>query len=420
MKKLIGMLLTLTLFISFSSCSNKDDNTTVLKRVNTTNVNSKTTTTETEVQLEIEIVNNTVVYRDITHISIKNDGQTISDNKTIPVMNDVRSISCSEYPYNFTCFYIKNDNTLWAYGNNVYGQLGDGTGVDSQEDSKPVKILDNVANIYVFENGSRPTIYAVTNDKELYGWGENGGHDGNEFILGNSENIVYAPFKIMDDVVDVPAIGCVIKSDATLWTWDKENILANPYEGSSRQYDFFYGEIMPITKIADNVKKYAGNYTWIETDNTLVHGEIVRVDPDSYINNAEKVDFTLREKDVVEVFTGLHRYKLYEAPTFFLKNDGTLWGKGANTYGQLGDSTKVDRTEPVKIADNVKCCYDYAYLLNDGTYWTWNSNNPVPTQKYSGIYDIIGGDIFLSENGELFSYDYDGEKQIIFEDVKLS
>lgn len=32
-----------------------------------------------------------------------------------------------------------------------------------------------------------------------------------------------------------------------------------------------------------------------------------------------------------------------------LKSDGTVWGWGSNTYGQLGDGTTTARSKPVKI-----------------------------------------------------------------------
>jgi alpha-tubulin suppressor-like RCC1 family protein len=39
--------------------------------------------------------------------------------------------------------------------------------------------------------------------------------------------------------------------------------------------------------------------------------------------------------------------------SFFIKADGTLWGMGANSHGQLGDNTTTQRISPVMITNNV-------------------------------------------------------------------
>ena len=38
--------------------------------------------------------------------------------------------------------------------------------------------------------------------------------------------------------------------------------------------------------------------------------------------------------------------------SFFVKTDGSLWGMGANTYGQLGDGTTTNRTSPVQVVSS--------------------------------------------------------------------
>ena len=59
--------------------------------------------------------------------------------------------------------------------------------------------------------------------------------------------------------------------------------------------------------------------------------------------------------------------------TIILKNDNTLWGAGHNQYGQLGLGDTSHRYTFAKITDNVKMAYcgcDYTVVLkNDGTLW---------------------------------------------------
>ena len=67
--------------------------------------------------------------------------------------------------------------------------------------------------------------------------------------------------------------------------------------------------------------------------------------------------------------------------TFILKNDGTLWGCGNNSYGQLGLGDTTNRaifTQIITNADNIKSVYsgyDHTIILkNDDTLWGCGAN----------------------------------------------
>jgi hypothetical protein len=66
----------------------------------------------------------------------------------------------------YTGFAIKNDGTMYAWGANQYGQLGDGTVVNK---SSPVHIGSGITWSDVFTAGS--ATYGLTSGGELYGWG---------------------------------------------------------------------------------------------------------------------------------------------------------------------------------------------------------------------------------------------------------
>ena len=68
--------------------------------------------------------------------------------------------------------------------------------------------------------------------------------------------------------------------------------------------------------------------------------------------------------------------------TFILKNDGTLWGCGDNSYGRLGLGDFNNRTTFTQItanADDIKsvyCGWNHTLILkNDGTLWGCGQNN---------------------------------------------
>jgi len=84
---------------------------------------------------------------------------------------------------------IKADGSLWTWGRNDFGQLGDGT---TESRAAPVKIMDDI--IFVFAGTSHAM--AIKTDGSLWGWGEN---QYGQLGDGTTENRL-TPVKIMDDV----------------------------------------------------------------------------------------------------------------------------------------------------------------------------------------------------------------------------
>lgn len=66
--------------------------------------------------------------------------------------------------------------------------------------------------------------------------------------------------------------------------------------------------------------------------------------------------------------------------SLILLNDGTVWGCGANEYGQLGDNRGVNHRVPVKIpglvdVTTIACGANFSLALKkDGTVWGWGLN----------------------------------------------
>ena len=104
---------------------------------------------------------------------------------------------------------LKEDGTLWGWGRNLYGELGDGT---TTERTRPVKILDGVRQVSA---GDFCTM-SIFDDGTLWGWGSNGYGE-----LGDGTTTkCNRPIKILDGVKQVSAEGAytmAILNDGTLW-----------------------------------------------------------------------------------------------------------------------------------------------------------------------------------------------------------
>jgi alpha-tubulin suppressor-like RCC1 family protein len=200
----------------------------------------------------------------------------LSYYRTIPakVMDNVAFIS------NFDGHYkvIKTDGSLWAAGgglmiSNNYGQMGTGT---TNKYRTPVKIMDNVASIHT----SGHATLAVKTDGSLWTWGGNtfGGLGDGTTDTGTSnvkpEASRHTPLKIMDNVASVSVDQHVlaIKTDGSLWAWGRNHhgqVGAGTIKRDINRY--IVHENTPV-KIMDNVASVSAGHWFsaaIQTDGSI-------------------------------------------------------------------------------------------------------------------------------------------------------
>ena len=178
----------------------------------------------------------------------------------------------------------------------------------------------------------------------------------------------------------------ILKNDGTLWGCG-QNDSSQLGLGEDISNKNTFTQIITNT---DNVKSIycGGNYSFIlKNDNTLWGcgnnncGQLGLGD----VNNRNIFTIIgINTNDIKSVYCG---YK----HAFILKNDGTLWGCGDNSYGQLGLGDKTNRTIFTQITvniDNIKTIYCSLYntlvLKNDGTLWGCGNNN----EGQLGLRDI--------------------------------
>ena len=110
---------------------------------------------------------------------------------------------------------IKTDGTLWAWGSNVFGQLGDGTTVNK---SSPVQVGTLTSWSQVSAGSSRAL--AIKTDGTLWAWGAGAsGQLGDGTTVNRSSPVQIGTLTNWSQVSSGSINGYAIKTDGTLWSW---------------------------------------------------------------------------------------------------------------------------------------------------------------------------------------------------------
>ncbi|MDI1234545.1 MAG: choice-of-anchor D domain-containing protein [bacterium] len=264
---------------------------------------------------------------------------------------------------------IRGD-TLYAWGGNENGQLGDGTDTNR---SAPTRVFGSGKWATVSAGGFHTL--AITNRGSLYAWGYNfSGQVGNGGVNNQSK-----PQRIGTDSnwVSVSAGGffsIALKANGTLWSWGSNsfgqlgdgkitNTRTKPYQVGTDK-DWVY--IVAGTSYAMAIKSDGSLWAWGDNRSGQLgeNASLSRTKPYKIGNYS----------DWISVQAG-------EYHSSGLRSDGSLWSWGANSHGELGDGTKTMSKIPVKIGGEKWAKIfggDSAHrtfgIKSNGTLWAWGSN----------------------------------------------
>lgn len=238
-----------------------------------------------------------------------NNTPTVTTPVTVSGLTDVVAVSAKA---EFSLF-LKSDGTVWACGSNAFGELGNGTG---QNSNVPVQI-PGLNGIIKISAGFFHSLF-LKNDGTVWACGRNFSGE-----LGNgNQNQQNTPVQAIDlnNIVDIAAgdnHSIFVESDGTV------KVCGDNQNGALGLGNSFGPVVAPATVAITNV---------------------------------------------VAVAAGMRT-------SIFIKDDGTAWVSGINTYGQLGDGTTTDKLVPTQVMalSGITAAatgqYHILYLKNNGTVW---------------------------------------------------
>ncbi len=248
---------------------------------------------------------------------------------------------------------------LLAWGDNQYGQLGDGS-TTSRDLPQAV-----ASNVVVAAAGSEHSLF-VTGDGTLWGIGFNGDGELGDGTMANQS----VPEVVASNVVAVAAgnwHSLFLRRDSTLWAMG-QNGNGQLGDGTTT------GRTLPEV-VAGNVVAVAAGHdysAYLKNDGTLwTMGQ----------NNCGQLgNGTLTNRSRAGcVASNVVALAAGDFHCLYLTGDGTLWGVGQNSFGQLGDGILNNRSTAEPVGSNVVAAAagdgHSLYVTADGTLWAFGMNN---------------------------------------------
>ena len=242
---------------------------------------------------------------------------------------------------------LKSDGTVWAWGNNWTGQLGNGT-LQSNSTPSKVKDLKNVVAIKLYGG----IAVAADNSGDIWFWGD---------------RVIWLESPELDTIITIPKKISRLKGTVTIEIRAGDiDLLRN--DGTVWRLEWDHNSptrfIQPKKVPGLNDIKTISGHLALKKDGTICLLDDDWIPPEwgGYIQG------------INNVIAIQNRWKTH---TIVLKDDGTVWSWGKNSAGTLGNGTFDDSNVPVQImnlqdiiaisSSGARCLA----LKNDGTVWLW-------------------------------------------------
>lgn len=335
-------------------------------------------------------------------------GDGTTNDSALPVqvkeLNNVTRIAAGN---GGAAYAVKADGTVWSWGFNAYGQLGNDSTSNSLVPVRAIGLTD-IASIIPGDNES---VFAIQRDGTLWAWGANwGGQLGTGSYLNHSR-----PVSVMSGVRSITASSGVystyaLMTDGTVWAWGVNS--SGQLGNGTTQSSPVPVEVIGLTGVesvasaggsaiaqkADGTVWTWGSNGWGELGNGSFGGEAA-LSPTPVTGLTEVRSITAKRSSSI----------------YAVRNDGTVWAWGKNLQGELGDGTTIARPSPVQVTglSNVlrvqASGYDSVFAHRaDGTVFAWGWNGygqlgnstatdtsvPVAVRDITGVQELFVADGF--------------------------
>ena len=305
------------------------------------------------------------------------DGTTIHRRTPVPAqgINDVVEIAVG----NNHTVALRNDGTVWAWGWNGLGQIGDGTTIHRQT---PVQVY-GLTNIIAITAGANHTV-ALRDDGTVWAWGINGRHQLGDGTGGSGDCLSLVPVQVYG-LTNVIAISAgrehtlALRNDGIVWAWgaSSDGQLGNgttEYHPTPVQVQLLNDVVAIAAGGSHSVALRKDGTVWGWGDN--FHGQLGDGTWGTVIGGGSRRHLLPIQ---VQGLTDITAISTGSGHIVALREDGIVWALGYNGSGQIGDGTSGPpnrRLSPVQVQGGLNDViaitagnHHTLAIRKDGTVW---------------------------------------------------
>ena len=259
---------------------------------------------------------------------------------------------------NFAVFVDKSGN-IWGLGDNSYGQLGTGTTDSAYEPVKVNERKENNDDTAVKTANGTDHYLALKSDGTVWAWGNNDyGQIGNGTNISPGEPVKVNNLSNITDIKAGDGFSLALKSDGTVWAWGKNNYgqLGNGKNVNSS---------VPVqVQIDSEVKAISAGYehSLLVTKEKLAYGW--GRNNCHQLCDGTQTDKSI--PTLIPKLTYLSNVSAGYNHSVLLKQDGTVYTCGSNDNLQLGRSDDLYKVASVMTnAKGIAAGKGSTFILNE-------------------------------------------------------
>jgi alpha-tubulin suppressor-like RCC1 family protein len=253
-------------------------------------------------------------------------------------------------------FALRNDGTVWSWGSNYMWDLGNGVEDQDFTPAAPVQVK-NLTGVVAIAGGLGNG-YALKSDGTVWSWGQNiDGELGDGLLPASTDcsegegvspkgpNCASAtPVQVvgLSGVVKV-GVGLAVKSDGTVWQWGGRDVNNNPVP-TPQQVPNLTG----VVSVAGSTGFGGVGYALLSDGTVRAWGT-----GGYLLGDGGTCEFscpTAVDPVVVKGLTNVTELASSFSAGYALKSDGTVWAWGGGQDGGLGDGQQFTKSNvPVQI-----------------------------------------------------------------------